>query len=77
MFAFLIDVAPSGRGSELLVIVAVVVILIAVVTVVALATGIFVFVRLRRSRDKSAFPETWADRQSDPLSESSNTPDSS
>jgi flagellar basal body-associated protein FliL len=49
MIAFLIDVAPSGRGSELLVIIAVVVV-IAVVTVVALATGVFIFVRLRRSQ---------------------------
>lgn len=40
MIALLIDVAPAGRGSELLVIIAVVVIVIAVVTVVAVATGV-------------------------------------
>ena len=59
MVLSLIDLAPAGNGSDLLVIVAVVVIVISVVAVVAAATGIFIFVRLRRSR-AGAVREAWA-----------------
>jgi hypothetical protein len=76
MIAFLIDVAPSGRGSELLVIIAVVVIVIAVALVMAVATGIFVFLRVRKSRAAlRATGERWAGTESISLSESrSNSP---
>jgi uncharacterized membrane protein YqiK len=61
MVPLLIDVAPAGRDSELLVIVALVVIVIGVVTVIAVATGIFVFIRVRRSRAATAaVREGWA-----------------